>query len=293
MSIITLISDWGSTDYYSGCVKGSILSLDPTINIVDITHEIPKFNMRLAGFVLKNCFSSFPEGTIHIIAVETEEGKNADPDHISGDGDRNYTMSHIAVKYKGHYFIGTDNGIFDYMFGNANIEEAYDISIEQDSDSYTFSTRFRFVRAAVMIAHGTPISDLGKAHGPLRNFAFTRPAVKKDMIVGRVEYIDSYYNAITNISREQFEREHRGRRFEINIPNFIRPLTSISSGYKDVPEGEIVAIWGSHGFLEIAQNHGNFAHLNSIETDNQISIVFHDDSDTPAPAPTAAEGQLF
>ena len=73
MAIITLTSDWGSTDYYAAAVKGALLSRLPNATIVDITHEIEPYNISQAGFTLKNCYRSFPPGTIHIIAVDTIE----------------------------------------------------------------------------------------------------------------------------------------------------------------------------------------------------------------------------
>ena len=73
MAIITLTSDWGTSDYYAAAVKGVILSQVPNATIVDITHEIPHFDVAETGFTLRNCFHNFPEGTIHIIAVETIE----------------------------------------------------------------------------------------------------------------------------------------------------------------------------------------------------------------------------
>ena len=70
MAIITLTSDWGTSDYYAAAVKGVILSQLPNANIVEITHDIAPFNIVQAGFTLHNCYRNFPEGTIHIIAVE-------------------------------------------------------------------------------------------------------------------------------------------------------------------------------------------------------------------------------
>ena len=73
MAIITLTSDWGKKDYYVAAVKGTILSMLPSATIVDVTHEIDPFNVAQAGFTLKNCYQCFPQGTIHIIAVDTIE----------------------------------------------------------------------------------------------------------------------------------------------------------------------------------------------------------------------------
>ena len=100
MAIITLTSDWGTKDYYVAAVKGTILSQLPAATIVDVTHEIEPFNVSQAGFTLKNCYRSFPPGTIHIIGVDTIESMEC---------------PHVVVKAEGQYFISTDNGIFSHI----------------------------------------------------------------------------------------------------------------------------------------------------------------------------------
>ena len=145
MAIITLTSDWGLSGYYVPSVKGAIYSALPNANIVDISHEIEPFDIRSAAFIIKNCYNNFPKGTIHIIAVDTEESS---------------TNPHIVVKYDDHYFIGTDNSIFSLIIGQ-NDYEAVTIEVVQDTDFFTFSTRDRFVKVAVMIHNGVSLSDIG------------------------------------------------------------------------------------------------------------------------------------
>jgi len=101
MPIITLTSDWGNKDHYVGSVKGAILNLIPNASIIDISHEIPAFNLYQASFILKNCYKNFPTNTIHIIGVNSI----AAPD-----------TPHTAILKDGHYFISSDNGIFSLLF---------------------------------------------------------------------------------------------------------------------------------------------------------------------------------
>jgi S-adenosylmethionine hydrolase len=133
MPIITLTSDWGHSDHYIGAVKGSILSLLPDVKIIDISHQVAPFNIEQAAFILKNCYKNFPKGTIHIIGVNTEES------------DKN---PHTVVFINDHYFIGTDNGIFSMIFDKPP-KKIIELNIMQDSDYFTFSTRDRFVKAAI------------------------------------------------------------------------------------------------------------------------------------------------
>lgn len=269
MAIITITSDWGSSGYYAAAVKGVILSQLPDANIVDITHSIPPFDSVSAGFALKHCFRSFPQGSIHIIAIETVEDRKT---------------PHTVVKAYGQYFIGTDNGVFRQIF--SEFEEAVIIKVEQDTDSYNFCERDRFAKVAVMIAKGMPLSEIGDKIDHLNGDEF-RAVLHDESIEGTVVHIDSYENLITNISRDDFDRIRRGRDFTIMIKGRLYTINKISDCYLDVPDGEPVAIFGTHGYLEIAMCHAKIASLYGIELFAPIRVVFHDKMDAPK------EGKLF
>ena len=270
MAIITLTSDWGSSGYYAAAVKGVILSQLPDANIVDITHTIAPFDLGSAAFALKNSFPSFPPGTIHIIAVETVESDK---------------KPHVVVKAHGQYFIGTDNGVFSQIF--REFEEVYTIDVAQDTDSFNFCERDRFAKVAVMIAQGVPLSEIGERRNSI-NGAEICAVVRDDAIEGTVIHIDSYENLITNIRREDFEQARRGRAFTIKVKGKLYIINKISDSYLDVPDGELVAIFGTHGYLEIAMCRAKVASLCGIELLNSIRVVFHD-----AGNPAAPEGKLF
>lgn len=261
MAIVTLTSDWGTRDYYAAAVKGTLLSLMPDVTIVDITHQIDPFDIAQAGFTLKNCFRNFPVGTIHIIAVDTIESP---------------ATPHVVVKADGHYFISTDNGIFSHIL-DGKFDEAVCIDVPQDSDSFTFITRDRFAKVASMIAHGEPLSNIGAPREKL-TFGGAFCAVPRDNVInGVVMYVDSYGNVITNISKEMFETERRGRNFTIMVKGDLYTVDQISDSYLDVRLVDMVAIFGSHGYLEIALNKANLASLYGLEVSSPIKVVFQDE----------------
>ena len=260
MAIITLTSDWGTKDYYVAAVKGTILSKLPNATIVDITHEIEPFNVSQVGFTLKNCFRCFPPGTIHIIAVDTIESKNC---------------PHVVVKAEGQYFISTDNGIFSHIL-DGKCDEAVAITVEQDTDSYNFITRDRFAKVAVMIANGEPLSNIGDPWPKLNPGGSFCAVAFDNTIEGVVMYIDSYENLITNISKELFEQERRGRDFTIMVKGDLYTVDEISDSYLDVDVVDLVAIFGTHGYLELALNKAKLASLCGIELQSTIKVVFHD-----------------
>ncbi len=122
MAIITLTSDMGLKDYYVASVKGAILRHCEDAVLVDITHQVTPFNIAEAGFVVKNAFAEFPEGSIHLIAISPEEVLHPE------DPDRD--ILHVACRYKGHYFIGADNGMFSLIFDHEP-EELVTLNLKQ------------------------------------------------------------------------------------------------------------------------------------------------------------------
>jgi hypothetical protein len=261
MAIITLTSDWGTSDYYVAAVKGTILAQIPDATIVDITHEIDPFNLPQVGFTLRNCFRCFPQGTIHIIAVDTIESLE---------------NPHVVVKAEGQYFISTDNGIFSHILNEGKFEEAVYIDVLQDSDTFNFATRDRFVKVAAMIARGEPLSSIGATREKLNMGGVFCAVVRDNTIEGVVIHIDAYENLITNITKEMFERERRGRDFTIMVKGNLYTVDKISDSYLDVGEADLVAIFGSHGYLELALSRAKLASLCGIELSASIKVVFHD-----------------
>ncbi|MBC36131.1 MAG: hypothetical protein CL663_08840 [Bacteroidetes bacterium] len=258
MSIITLTTDWGLKDHYVAAVKGKILCLKPDAQIIDISHEIKAFSVEQAAFVLKNCYENFPKGSIHIIGVNTEESEQ---------------FAHVVVKANDHFFIGTDNGIFSMIFDDQP-EKIIELDIPQDSDFFTFSTRDRFVKAAIHLTEGKPIEDLGTPVDEVSVKMLFKPVTDKNFIKGMVTHIDNYENLITNITQELLKEVGKGRKFSVQIRG--ENLQKIHQSYTDVPVGEIVVIFGSNGHLEVAINQGNASSLLGMNLNDPIMIEFAD-----------------
>ena len=258
MPIITLTSDWGSSDYYTAAVKGAILSLMPDATIVDVSHDIEPFNITQAGFILRNTIHCFPEGTVHIIAVDDIESED---------------KPHVVVKAFGQYFISTDNGVFGFIFGH-DYDEARYLDVPQDTSFFTFSARDRFAKVAVMLAQGQPLSSVGALRPNLNIAGSFQPTTTENTIEGIVIYIDSYENVITNITRELFESVRKGRPFNIVVKGNFDPITTISESYDEVPDLDPVALFGTHGYLELALNHAKMASLWGLDDRSSIQVVF-------------------
>ncbi len=254
MAIITLISDWGDRGYYAAAVKGAVLSLMPEARIVDITHRIKAFNVAHAAWVLKNAFPAFPEGTVHIIAVNTEESME---------------RPHTVVYYHKQYFIGADNGIFSLLLEEAP-EKIISLNIPQEAESLTFSSRDRFVKAAVHLAGGGSLEELGELREAVNPGIPLKPIRDKDGIRGVIIHIDDYKNIITNISKKLLTEVVDKRPFQIQIRT--GRVQKISKAYGDANPGDLVAIFSVNGLLEVAMNEGEAASLLGVKVGDAVIV---------------------
>jgi len=258
MPIITLTSDWYNNDYYVGAVKGKILRTCPGASIIDITHQIAPFNISQAAFVLKNCYLEFPVGTIHIICVNSE---NADDE------------PHVVVKANGHYFISSDNGLYGLLLD----DDADDlIRLDTNDNQNGFPAFGVLADAACALIKGSSLQDLGKPQKNLNKQVPMLPAIDEAVINGSVVYIDSYRNAITNINRELFERVGKKRKFEIYIQSNHYKVRKLNDSYNQTSVGDLLAMFNSSGYLEVAINKGNAADLLNLDIGSVIRVKFLD-----------------
>ncbi len=255
MSIITLTSDWINNDFYVGAIKGRILSICPSLTIIDLSHSISAFNTLQAAFVLRNAFPNFPQNTIHLIFVNTEASAN---------------NPYLVVKANEQFFIGTDNGIFSLV-----ISENYQKIIRLKPENYKSYTAFElFPKVACEIANGTKIENLGEPTDTFKQRIPLRPTIENLTLTGSIIYIDSFQNAITNITKDLFDRIRQDRSFEIYVQSKHYKVKKISNFYNDVPVGELLALFNSVGLLEIAINNGNAARLLNLDVNSSIRIEF-------------------
>ncbi len=256
MAIITLTSDWGLKDHYIGAVKGAILKLLPGAQIIDISHQIPAFDLNQAAFIIRNFYPNFPEGTIHILAINTEAAVET---------------PHTLVLYNGHYFIAADNGIFSLLF-DEKPEKIIELDVIQDSDYFIFPTRDVFAKVACHIAGGQPIEKLGFAkESVLQRIAF-QPVIQEDLIKGKVIYIDNYENVFINIKESLFKSATKNRKFAITFRSLNYRITEISQSYKDVSQGEMLALFSTSGFIEIAIREGKASSLLGLKMDQLVTV---------------------
>ncbi|HBG25209.1 MAG: hypothetical protein A2X17_08370 [Bacteroidetes bacterium GWF2_41_61] len=256
MTLVTITSDWKNGDYYLAALKGSLLSLSSDISVVDITNSIPSFDVLQEIFIIKSAYRHFPQNTIHLMGVMSEPAPGANIVIVFGEG---------------HYFVGVNDGRFSLLFDNPPAV-CFEILKGRSIAFSSFNSLELFKEAVDIICTNsfetrTKICDVKRESSP-------GVVHNENNITGRVLYIDSFGNAITNIERRVFDSIHKGRDFTIFVQGPYTKINRISRGYNDSSPGEIIALFNSAGLLEIAVNQGNIALLESINPSSEIRIRF-------------------
>jgi hypothetical protein len=242
MAIISLITDFGLRDAYVGIMKGVILGINPKAQIVDLTHEIRPQSIKEAAFVLRGAYHFFPSGTIHIVVIDPGVGSKRRP---------------LLVQTPNYFFLAPDNGVLELIYQNESVEVFY-LSNKKyflPNISTTFHGRDIFAPVAGYISLGRAAKGMGAKIKNYKRLKWPLAEVKSNKIIGKIIYIDRFGNLISNISKKQFDDFTENHLFTIKIKKIV--LKSIAPSYLSVSAGEILAIWGSSGYLEIAQSMGS------------------------------------
>lgn len=229
--IVTLLTDFGTSDSYVGELKGRLLQLVPDATIVDITHDIAPGDIQAAAFVLGRAWRAFAAGTVHVAVVDPGVG-----------GARRA----LAVAAGGHTFVGPDNGLFDGPLG-ATGAQAFALPVPADA-SPTFHGRDVFAPAAARLLTGEPVESLGTPVSDAVRLAIPEPRRQGKHLVGQVIYVDRFGTLVTNIPGTKVEP---GATVRVG-PNDLLLRTT----YADAAVGEPLALIGSSGLVEIAVRDG-------------------------------------
>lgn len=250
----------GLSDYYVAAVKGAILSELPGATVVDVSHDIPQYDLLKAAYIVKNAFPNFPKGSIHIVAVNSLEDSET---------------SHVALSHSGHYFIGADSGIFSLIFDEP-ADEIVQLNFGGARYVKTFPARELFASVACELAKKKSLADIGRKIDSFRKMLLPAASIGSNLIRGSVIYVDSYGNLVTNINRQMFDEIGNGHRFEISLRSTKYGITRISKNYNEVAPGEPVALFNYAGLLEIALNRGPAGKLLGFKVNDAIRIEFDD-----------------
>lgn len=261
-SIITLLTDFGSQDYFVGAMKGVILSRNPQAIIVDIAHETPPHDIDAAAFNLLATYKDFPAGTIHLAVVDPGVGSTRRP---------------ILIECGEQFFVGPDNGIFSWICereGNCRTIHLTSEKFFRHPVSATFHGRDIFAPVAAALSIGVAVAEFGKEISDYIRIDSLRPIVASDgRVNGRVIHIDRFGNLITNLTPENFSEElaASGTALSINghqITSF-RKFFSEPTGNND----DLFCVVGSAGFVEIAARNSSAATVLNAQRGDAVTLI--------------------
>lgn len=262
MPIITLLSDFGLKDPYVAEMKAVILSICPEARIVDISHEIEKFNIRMGAFVLASATPYFPAGTVYVAVVDPGVGTKRRP---------------LIVETKRCFYVGPDNGLLMLAAQKEGISHVYHVSNPRymlRRVSRTFHGRDVFSPAAAHLARGCPPSEFGPEIHDYALPEFAKPYVRKGELLGEVLHIDDFGNIVSNISAEDLEKMDIRDGCPLHVKLRGKTLAlKLCSAYGEVPAKKPLGIIGSSDFLEISINKGDASKAFKVKIGDSIRVL--------------------
>ncbi|MCP4246330.1 MAG: SAM-dependent chlorinase/fluorinase [bacterium] len=243
--IITLLTDFGTQDWYVAAVKGVILQIAPEAVVVDVTHDIEPQDIVQAAFVLRRTLEWFPPGTIHLAVVDPGVGSS---------------RRILAGRYAGQYVVAPDNGLITMVHHELPVEAVHQVAnraFALRSVSATFHGRDIMAPAAAHLAAGVTVRQLGPPTDHVEVLKLAAPRREAGpRLIGEVLCIDRFGNLITNITRHELMRTFRKTRA---VEVYLREVSvgPVRTGYHEVATGQPVALIGGSDHLEISINCGH------------------------------------
>jgi S-adenosyl-L-methionine hydrolase (adenosine-forming) len=247
-SIITLLTDFGTKDYFVGAMKGVILSANPSARIVDITHDIPPQDIHAGAFNLLASYDNFPAGTIHVAVVDPGVGSNRRP---------------ILIECANQFFIGPDNGLFSWICEREGRFVARHLTAERffrQPPSKTFHGRDVFAPVAAALSKAVAPEEFGPVVDDLVTLESLSPKTRGDgSNEGTILHIDRFGNCITNLTFDHFRSGQNPAKLIVNDCEISSFREFFSEGADDSPE--LFLIVGSTGLIEIAARNSSAAEI--------------------------------
>ncbi len=242
--IITLTTDFGLRDPYVAEMKAVILSLCPEAVIVDVTHQVPKFDIRMGAYLLASAAPYFPKGAIHVAVIDPGVGT---------------TRRNLIIRTKHNLLVGPDNGVLALAAKREQVSSVHEITSPESrmpKVSSTFHGRDILAPTAAQLANGVQPSSFGSAVRDIAEPKFTKVVLDDEKKIGEVLYVDGFGNIVTNLPEEALKGFRTGESIIVSIKN--RPTEmKVGKTYGEAQHGEYLVLMGSQGYVEIAKNQGN------------------------------------
>lgn len=232
MFTATLTTDYGNTEYYVASLKGNLLSACGEINIVDVTHQIPTFDIIRAAYQMKNVYSNFPPYTVHICTINLR--------------DANKRL--LLVNRDNHFFVLPDNGLICLIFPDRKFE-AYVINDLPKTFKYK-DAYLKISEVCNKLKSGTAIEDFATYTTSYYELNTMMPIIRGDSLIGQIIHVDNYTNLISNITKDMFYELVGNHKFLVQMRGVM--IDNISLNYEEVNEGDTLAMFNESNLLQIS-----------------------------------------
>jgi S-adenosylmethionine hydrolase len=259
--LIALLTDFGEEDHFVASLKAVIAGLHPDARVVDVSHRVPAYDVRSAGFILFACARVFPAGTIFVAVVDPGVGT---------------ARRLLLVRTARHWFIAPDNGLLTLALEAEPAEEVRELTASRFflAGRSTFEARDKMAPAAAWLSLGVPAAEFGPLMASWRKLPIARPRLAGRRITGEVVHTDRFGNLVTNIPEALLRDVERaagpaGCRLKIGR----RPPLPAVAAYADAPRGRAVFLVGSLGLVEIAVREGSAARLLRARAGTRVEVA--------------------
>ncbi|MBI5190457.1 MAG: SAM-dependent chlorinase/fluorinase [Nitrospirae bacterium] len=263
-NIIALTTDFGTSDYFVGSIKGVMLGINPNAKIIDVTHDIPSHDIWSAAYILGMTYKYFPQYSIHLAV--------ADP----GVGSARRAIMAITDK---QYFLAPDNGLLSFIFEDPDFSRVIHINAEHyylPVVGSTFHARDIFAPVAGWLSKGVEPEKMGDEITDYVRFAVPKPKKEGETVLsGEVVYIDKFGNCITNLHFEDIRTmaESTGSG-SYSIAFKETAVDKLSPFYASVKKGEHGIVVNGNGYLEIFVNQSDARRVLALKRGEKIRITF-------------------
>lgn len=267
--VIALLTDFGLADPYVGAMKAVIAEINPKVQIIDISHHVPPQDVQEGAFILYSSYKYFPKDTIFVAVVDPGVG----------------TRRRIVCVRTGRYtFLAPDNGLLGLVITKEDIGTRYNaplLAVEVTNPRYflsevssTFHGRDVFAPVAAHLSRGLNPTKLGRRIDYPHTFSFPDPiVVKKGVMAGEIIHIDRFGNLITNVEHVWAEVLDWG---PVSISVKDKEISRISRTYQEGQVGELLALFGSSGYLEISVNMGDAREVLGCVRGDKVVVRYRD-----------------
>ena len=259
--MITLTTDFGLTEHYVGAMKGVIYSINPTAQLAEITNAVQSFDVLDGALAIAQAYSYFPKDTVHVVVVDPGVGGARRP---------------IVASIGQYFFVAPDNGVLSLVYEREERVTVRHITSEyyfRQPVSNTFHGRDVFAPVAAYLSKGVDSSKFGEEITDYVRFVAPKPkAIAPNTWKAIVLKTDKFGNLMTNITAKEIPQIFDGSTSALKITVGKAEVTRILSNYAEGTPGELFAILGSSGFLEISTNKGAASRVAGADKGSEITV---------------------